>query len=80
MNNNSELHEVISKAIKETERLRELVTPFAYAEGGARGLEIRKAMYDVEYYLKALELNTREVTDEESETDEYEAECDMYGM
>lgn len=77
-----DIHNVINSTLEELENLSSLIIPLTYSdEADENRLQIKKSLFDVKFYLKALELKTRPVTtDEEYYTDKYKNECDKYGM
>lgn len=74
------IHSCAEGAINELGTIREYAALLAYELNGKNKLRLKKALHVMDFYLKVIELNTRDASDEEADTDEYERECDMYGM
>lgn len=79
-NERRELYKVVKNAMSEMDKLKPVVVAAAYEIGGARALSMRMTLSNVYQLLNGLELNMREVSDEEADSDEYVRECDLYGM
>lgn len=74
------LHYAVNEAIKGVCRLRTLIRPMMCEIQGTELLDIRKSFYDTDFYLHAIELATRYVSEEEYNSDDYLEDCDTYGM
>lgn len=71
---------VITNSMQTIEKIRKYVTPMANDVGSKSRLELKKAFSDMDFYLHVLELQFRNPSDEEYDSEAYAEDCGKYGI
>lgn len=76
----NDMHILVVAAATAFFKMRELLIPVIVDEDFTNRLLLKKALHDARFFLYALELRTRNVSDDMYRSESFQRECDEYGM